>query len=97
MFEDEFMANVNMIRKEVHETFTPYQMVRSFVNSETSPFGLTWPFEQTKHVFKNLRNTKKMPTYATKKTNLPNVSHDNVTSMKALPSTTMGSKTKIDH
>jgi hypothetical protein len=38
-----------------------------------------------------------MPTYATKKTNLPNVSHDDVTSMKALPSTTMGLKTKINH
>jgi hypothetical protein len=38
-----------------------------------------------------------MPIYATKKTNLPNVSPNDVTSMKALPSTTMGLKTKNDH
>lgn len=99
--EDEFMAytDVDMIRKEVHETLTPYQMVRFFVNFKIRNITI-WSnltFEQTKHLFKNLRNTKKMPTYATKKTNLPNVNLNNVTSTKALPSATMGSKTKIDH
>jgi len=38
-----------------------------------------------------------MPTYSTKKTNLPTINPSDVTSMKALPSTTMGSKTKNDH
>ncbi len=54
-------------------------------------------FEQTKKLFINLWNTKEMPTYATKKTNLPSVSPNDVTNMKALSSTTMGSKTKNNH
>jgi hypothetical protein len=54
-------------------------------------------FEQTKKLFKNLQNTKEMPPYATTKTNLPSISPNDVTSMKTLPSTTMGLKTKNDH
>jgi hypothetical protein len=38
-----------------------------------------------------------MPTYVAKKINLPSVNPNDVTSMKALSSMTMGSKTKNDH
>jgi len=63
MFEDEFMAytNVDMIRKEMHETFTPYQMVRFFVNSKTSPFGLTWPLNKLNIFSKTFETPKKCP------------------------------------
>jgi hypothetical protein len=99
--ENELMAytTINMIHKEVHGTFTPYQMVRFFVDFKIINITI-WSnltFEQTKKLFKNLQNTKEMPTYATRKTNLPRVSPNDVTNMKALPSTTMGSKTKDDH